>query len=404
VFTTLALSALFFVVTGIQFWGTQFFTQVIKASYGKVLICFAVTSATAPVLGVVFGGMFVDKIGGYKGLKGMYRTSLFGTLMAVLAVILAVPAAFTTNFTISLVSIWLVLFFGGAIVPGATGLVLTSVPPSLRPFSAALSTLTYNVLGYAAGTLIPGLYMQFWMRVKHTGYVTVLDEGFRMVLMWSGFGLIFMLLTTHEAYKKWGEYEKSKVLAEQINGSGGSLKKNDGVRGEAGPGDDVGGLLAAAAAKSSSASSSEQIAASSWAGVAAPASHDDGDDGDDVSAGDGPGEVEMVGVNGKTGSAGDGNANSSSPFAGNESRYAFDDEDEEGQPISLPVDGFYALGDGDVVNSMRVRSRAGGAVGMSIVNFPQTLIPGVFAPRKQEEEGGARAAVAAANTKAVGTD
>jgi hypothetical protein len=40
-----------------------------------------------------------------------------------------------------------VLFFGGAIVPGATGLVLSSVPSHLREMSSAMSIFIFNIFG-----------------------------------------------------------------------------------------------------------------------------------------------------------------------------------------------------------------------------------------------------------------
>ena len=67
VYCTLALSALYFVVTGIQFWSTEFLVQVIRADFSTVLVAFAATSATAPILGVLFGGLVIDSIGGYHG-------------------------------------------------------------------------------------------------------------------------------------------------------------------------------------------------------------------------------------------------------------------------------------------------------------------------------------------------
>ena len=43
VYCTLALSALFFVVTGIQFWSTEYLIRCIKAPYSTVLAAFAAT-------------------------------------------------------------------------------------------------------------------------------------------------------------------------------------------------------------------------------------------------------------------------------------------------------------------------------------------------------------------------
>ena len=195
VFCTLALSALFFVVTGIQFWATDFLIKVIEVERSLVLGAFAATSATAPVLGVVFGGWIVDYFGGYNGPRGCYRTSLIGTVLGTFAVALALPAGFFKNFWLVLGCVWLVLFFGGAIVPGATGMVISSVDPRLKAFSSAMSMLTYNVLGYSAGTIIPGGYQEYYVARGYSP-TDCLAEGFRLVLWWSVWGWLFMALST----------------------------------------------------------------------------------------------------------------------------------------------------------------------------------------------------------------
>jgi hypothetical protein len=97
VWTVLGLSALFFVVTGIQFWVTPylvlgmfrlFFSHALKGSspcsndgcggcigwlsdlgenVGYVGLAFIFASATGPTVGVLFGGYVVDRAGGYQG-------------------------------------------------------------------------------------------------------------------------------------------------------------------------------------------------------------------------------------------------------------------------------------------------------------------------------------------------
>ena len=66
VLLTLALCFLYFVVTGIQFWITDYLHEVVGEPKEKVLTAFAITSCTGPALGVVFGGWLVDRMGGYK--------------------------------------------------------------------------------------------------------------------------------------------------------------------------------------------------------------------------------------------------------------------------------------------------------------------------------------------------
>ena len=91
-------------------------------------IAFAITSLTGPLAGVFFGGWLVDKMGGYRAdasatLQTLKTCNIFGLG----AVICALPAAFIKNFYWCIISIWLVLFFGGALLPAMTGVCLTAV-------------------------------------------------------------------------------------------------------------------------------------------------------------------------------------------------------------------------------------------------------------------------------------
>ncbi len=188
---TLGLAALFFVVTGIQFWITEYLIRVVGAPTASVLGAFAATSATGPTVGVFFGGWFIDRLGGYKGAAGMAVTAKALLCFALCAVACALPAGFIKNFPAVIALLWLVLFWGGAIMPAATGLILSSVPASLRSFSSAMSMFMYNLLGYAAGTFFPGLLMQIVVAMKFNP-IRTLAAGTRLVLIWSIFGVIFL--------------------------------------------------------------------------------------------------------------------------------------------------------------------------------------------------------------------
>ena len=51
----LTMSIMLFVSTGIQFWMTNYFTEVLHFSQTQVNIAYAVVSITGPTLGAVFG-------------------------------------------------------------------------------------------------------------------------------------------------------------------------------------------------------------------------------------------------------------------------------------------------------------------------------------------------------------
>lgn len=135
---TFSLSALFFVVTGIQFWVTDYLVTVRNGDKATILAGFALTSATGPAFGVIFGGWFVDKLGGYRGKDGIATTAKCCTTFGFLAVALAIPAGFVTSIPAIIGLIWFVLFFGGAIMAPATGLVLRCAPLLPHPPSLSL--------------------------------------------------------------------------------------------------------------------------------------------------------------------------------------------------------------------------------------------------------------------------
>ena len=126
-------------------------------------------SATGPVFGVVFGGWLVDYLGGYKGKQGVARTTKIIITFGLLALLVAFPAAFVMSVNALMPLIWLLLFFGGAIVPAAVGICLSAVPPSIRPFSSSVSMVVYNILGHSAGTLLPGIVMDIRAKAEVRG-------------------------------------------------------------------------------------------------------------------------------------------------------------------------------------------------------------------------------------------
>ena len=153
----IGLSGLYFVVTGIQFWTVSYMINVLGAALLDVQVAFAISSITGPLLGVFFGGWLVDKMGGYKE-DGMAtaNTLLTCNIFGLGAILCAIPAAFVPSFVGCVCLIWLILFFGGALLPALTGVCLTSVPEDCRAVASSFSMFTYNILGYALAPVLMG--------------------------------------------------------------------------------------------------------------------------------------------------------------------------------------------------------------------------------------------------------
>jgi MFS family permease len=123
---TLGLCSMFFIVTGVQFWITSYLIDILGNNPVHVVIIFSTISITAPLAGVIVGGTFADRYGGYKGkntLKAIKLCCAFG----VIAFVFAFPLGFLTSLIYITVLLWTFLFFGAAIVPVGTGIMVSSV-------------------------------------------------------------------------------------------------------------------------------------------------------------------------------------------------------------------------------------------------------------------------------------
>ena len=63
------MTSLYFVVTGVQYWGTAYLSVTLSARMPLVNLLFIVCAATGPTLGVFFGGYVIDVLGGYRGMR-----------------------------------------------------------------------------------------------------------------------------------------------------------------------------------------------------------------------------------------------------------------------------------------------------------------------------------------------
>ena len=84
---------------------------------------FTFTSFTAPIIGVVIGGIFTTKLGGYNSKSAQ----IVQCSMSVLAVFFAFPIPFLNSFPAFLGLLWMVLFAGGFCLPSVTGIMINSV-------------------------------------------------------------------------------------------------------------------------------------------------------------------------------------------------------------------------------------------------------------------------------------
>lgn len=187
------LTTVYFVVTGVQYWSTIFMIKSLHASKYLVNALFVVVSGTGPILGVFFGGWIIDRYGGYIGVE--QRAKALGICMTLGLIAFAISAVttFFDDVYITAGFLWLLLFFGGAILPACTGIFISVVPAEHRALASSFSVMIFNLFGYALSPYLTGLIME-WV-ISQQGqlgsYFETCDEacayriGFRFCLCWS---------------------------------------------------------------------------------------------------------------------------------------------------------------------------------------------------------------------------
>lgn len=128
-YTTMALSTLFFIISGIQMWASDYFREVLEVDEASTHIAFAMVCVTAPAIGALFSGIVVSKFGGHNDRRVMPSVIVAG----VIAMAVALPVPHCNNFYMVVFLIWLLLILGSYILPILTGVMLTTVPVFDRP-------------------------------------------------------------------------------------------------------------------------------------------------------------------------------------------------------------------------------------------------------------------------------
>lgn len=126
IWITLALCSLYYVVTGIQYWITIYLIEILHANPIDVLILFSFTCISAPLVGVMVGSHLSDYMGGYKGGNLIVAIKLC-VVFALLACIFSMPIGYVGSLLYVAPPLWLLLFFGGALIPTATGINVNTV-------------------------------------------------------------------------------------------------------------------------------------------------------------------------------------------------------------------------------------------------------------------------------------
>ncbi|KPA85741.1 hypothetical protein ABB37_00105 [Leptomonas pyrrhocoris] len=186
--SVVSLTSLYFVATGLQNFVTQYLQEPpFEASMSTIMIGFGTAVVTAPVCGVIAGGILLDRIGGYK--RNLRRVTLFLFAWGSCAVLFSIICIFAKTTRGFLLVMSVVLFCGGALIPPGAGLTMNSLPAHMRSTGAAFSQTVYNLLGNFSGPLVCGWVADVTGKLRY-GIITLLLSSALGVLPL--FGIMFV--------------------------------------------------------------------------------------------------------------------------------------------------------------------------------------------------------------------
>lgn len=194
-----------FVSTAIVFWSNDYCRNVLFARQGEILSVFIIVCLTGPILGILLGGVIIDRFaGGYEGKHSL----TFGLVFVSLAMASSIPIRIAdTLYTFGLI-LWGILFFGGASIPSIQGVMISSLKPDLRASGYSISNIFLNGLGFLPAPFFYGFIYEKSKKSdpKLAMMITLYISSVAVVLI--VVALIFRL-------KNWDQLNESKNPEEE---------------------------------------------------------------------------------------------------------------------------------------------------------------------------------------------
>lgn len=214
IFSVLSLSSLSFVITAIQFWGSDYMENVLKVEKATVNYVFIIICLTAPTLGVFIGGAVTSCLGGYEKMGASYLC-LIGAFSATL---MAIPIPFMDTLAGFASFLYGVLVFGGIIFPSIygkikylfLGIIISSVSHDHKTAASSLAVIIMNLLGY-----IPAPF--FYGFVNDLAKSRFPKLSMSICLYYSITGFIWMLLSVIFRKREFKAREESEALLANIS-------------------------------------------------------------------------------------------------------------------------------------------------------------------------------------------
>lgn len=200
-FCLFSICCLYFIITGIQFWISDYMFIILEVPQETVFISFSIVCVTAPVFGVMYGGYEIQKLGGYTSNQAVAKCFEFSIIAAGFGIL----ASFIPFFPIFIIFIWVLLFFGASIVPGITGIMLSSLGEYSKEAANSITYLCYNLFGYLPAPFLYGLVCSYTGGLKSRW-------GLRFLMLLGVLGVLFLYLAKREKKILTKEQEKAGMF------------------------------------------------------------------------------------------------------------------------------------------------------------------------------------------------
>jgi MFS family permease len=232
IFCVLTMSMLYFIVTFIQYWASDYMLIALDIQDEKQrLFAFSLVCLSSPTLGLVIGGLIVDRLGGYSRKSSV----IFCLISSLLCIIPAILIPFVDSLINYVCLLWVLLFFGAALIPPTQGIIIACLPKDIQGSGNSFSIFFFNLLGYFPAPFVYGFLKDYFNDIKDP------KKGSRMAhkyTLWGvmGISVISIIITTFIRLVKDKEYtekmgrDKSKINSEVLNNNEkNNEKQNDNV-------------------------------------------------------------------------------------------------------------------------------------------------------------------------------
>ena len=210
IFSSLCNSVAFFGIGVVQFYGDKYMGKVLKISESSRFILFALLCLFGPTSGMVFGGIFCSKLGGYENRKSM----TFVIISMAIASSISMGIASHTITAIFVIAGWTYLFGIGAVVPPISGIIISCLDQNLRGDGFSICNFLNNLIGSFPSSYVFSLLVDsFRDRPEEEQY----QYAWMITMVYNFIGLIYVIIAGIFRYRIKGdlsknEEEKNKIL------------------------------------------------------------------------------------------------------------------------------------------------------------------------------------------------